>query len=128
MSPKIHHNEVAGLHITGSHNVTFEATVHEGGYDSESSLGQGSVGSLDGEQPVDVIVDNSTLITFTDMRVTSSNGTRKFVTIISAIIHFTYFRLLLFTLSGFSPVSSLMRQSLAIRALVSSASRGLSEI
>lgn len=102
MLSKIYNNGVAGLHITGSQNVTFEATVGEGGNDSNSTLGEGNVGSLDGEQPIEIIVDSSTFVTFTDMRVTSPNGTRN----LSPSAAFSFFWLLL-TLSNSNPLLAL---------------------
>lgn len=59
---------MAGIHLLGSSNFTFEATI-----DSRSE-GEGNVGSLDGRQPVEVIVESSSLVTFQDMKVTSDNG------------------------------------------------------
>ena len=64
-------NKVAGLHILGSNNFTFEATF--GPYEDEDGS-QGNVGSLDGQQPIEVIVESSNLVTFTDVRVRSANG------------------------------------------------------
>ncbi|CAM9225071.1 unnamed protein product [Ectocarpus fasciculatus] len=62
-------NGVAGLHIMGSNNFTFEATID----DYEGAEGEGNVGSLDGQQPIEVIVEGSSLVTFQDMKVTSVN-------------------------------------------------------
>lgn len=53
----------------GSNNFTFEATV-----DSPGDVGEGNVGSLDGQQPIEVIVERSSLLKFQDMRVQSLNG------------------------------------------------------
>lgn len=60
---------MGGIHVTGSNNFTFEATIGD-----DSSQGQGNVGSLDGLQPIDVVVESSTLVLFDDMRVQSTNG------------------------------------------------------
>ncbi|CAM9430682.1 unnamed protein product, partial [Ectocarpus sp. 13 AM-2016] len=62
-------NAVAGLHIMGSNNFTFEATIDS----EEDSEGQGNVGSVDGKQPIEVIVETSSLVKFQDMRVQSVN-------------------------------------------------------
>lgn len=102
MLSKVYNNGVAGLHITGSHSVSFEATAGEGGNDSGSSMGEGNVGSLDGDQPIEIIVDSSTFVTFTDMRVTSANGTRN----LSPSAAFICFRLL-FTRSNSNPLLAL---------------------
>lgn len=68
---QIYDNGVAGLHIVDSNNFTFEATsnpIYEGA--------QGNVGSLNGQQPIEVIVEGSSLINFQAMRVRSVNGER----------------------------------------------------
>lgn len=62
-------NGVAGIQISGSNNFTFEATIGD-----ENAEGEGYVGSLDGQQPIEVVVDSSSLVTFQDMKVTSGNG------------------------------------------------------
>ncbi|CAM9160433.1 unnamed protein product [Ectocarpus sp. 4 AP-2014] len=62
-------NAVAGLHIMGSNNFTFEATIDS----EEGSEGEGNVGSVDGQQPIEVIVEASSLVKFQDMRVQSVN-------------------------------------------------------
>ncbi|CAM9236986.1 unnamed protein product, partial [Sphacelaria rigidula] len=65
-------NGVAGIHIIASNNFTFEATITS--EDDESfPEGEGNVGSLDGQQPIEVIVESSSLVTFQDMKVTSKN-------------------------------------------------------
>ncbi|CAM9126140.1 unnamed protein product [Scytosiphon promiscuus] len=66
----IYDNGVAGIHITGSNNFTFEATISS----YEGDEGEGRVGSVDGQQPIEVIIENSSLIKFQDMRVLSSNA------------------------------------------------------
>lgn len=67
---QLYENGVAGIHIMGgSNNFTFDATIGP-----ESSVGEGSVGSTNGQQPIEVIVEGSTLVTFNDLRVQSSNG------------------------------------------------------
>lgn len=66
---QIYDNGVAGIHIVGSNNFTFEATV-----DSEGDEGEGNVGSLDGQQPIEIIIESSSLLKFEDMRVQSLNG------------------------------------------------------
>ena len=63
-------NGVAGIRILGSNNFTFEATFN----DEYSSEGEGYVGSTDGQQPIEVIVESSTLVTFHNMSVRSTNG------------------------------------------------------
>ena len=67
---QMYDNGIAGLHVMGSNNFTFEATVRNG----EEDISQGSVGSLDGQQPIEIIIEGSSLVTFTDMRVESANG------------------------------------------------------
>ena len=52
----------------GSNNFTFEATTS--GY----TEGEGNVGSLDGQQPIEIIIETSTDIKFEDMKVQSVNG------------------------------------------------------
>ena len=52
-----------------STNFTFDATV---GYEYDE--GDGYVGSLDGQQPIEVIVESSTGVIFQDMSVRSANG------------------------------------------------------
>ena len=69
-SVQFYSNGVAGIHIMGeSTNFTFDATI---GPDSTS--GEGNVGSKNGQQPIEVIIEGSTLVTFNDLRVQSSNG------------------------------------------------------
>lgn len=62
-------NGVAGIHITDSTNFFFEATTGRG-----RPEGEGLVGSIDGQQPIEIIVESSSLITFQDMKVISTNG------------------------------------------------------
>lgn len=70
-------NGVAGLHIVGSKNFTFEATIGDECYGNRCPLeGEGRVGSLDGQQLMEVIVERSTLVKFQDMKVLSVNGER----------------------------------------------------
>ena len=67
---QLYDNGVAGIHIMGgSNNFTFEATV-----DSIGDEGEGNVGSLDGQQPIEIIIETSADVKFTDMRVQSLNG------------------------------------------------------
>ncbi|CAM9670164.1 unnamed protein product [Ascophyllum nodosum] len=61
-------NGVAGISIMGSTNFTFEATI-----DSSNDEGEGYVGSLDGQQPIEVIIDSSNGVTFQDVSVKSTN-------------------------------------------------------
>lgn len=68
--PQFYDNGVAGLHITGTNNFTFEATTSG----ADGAEGEGNVGSLDGQQPIEVIIEDSSLVTFQDMRVESANG------------------------------------------------------
>lgn len=68
-------NGVAGIHIMGSNNFTFEATIADECWGEDCVLeGEGNVGSLDGQQPIEVIVETSTDVKFQDMRVESDNG------------------------------------------------------
>ncbi len=67
---KLYDNGVAGLHVLGSNNFTFEATIRNMLEDPS----QGSVGSVDGQQPIEIRIESSSLLTFTDMRVLSVNG------------------------------------------------------
>lgn len=62
-------NGATGIHISGTNNFTFEAT-----FGDDSSEGSGYVGSIDGQQPIEVIIENSSLITFNNMSVRSTNG------------------------------------------------------
>ena len=62
-------NGEAGIHITGSTNFTFEAT-----FGDEYDEGEGYVGSVEGPQPIEVVVESSSLITFQDMSVRSANS------------------------------------------------------
>lgn len=57
------------MHIMGSNNFTFEAT-----FGDDSTVGEGNVGTVDGQQPIEVIIESSTMVTFNNMRVQSSNG------------------------------------------------------
>ncbi|CAN0221634.1 unnamed protein product [Pylaiella littoralis] len=67
-------NGVAGILVTGSNNFTFEATIADQCYGSNCVLeGEGGVGSLGGQQPIEVIVESSTLVKFQDMKVESVN-------------------------------------------------------
>lgn len=68
---QLYENGVAGIQITGSNNFTFDATIGE-----ESLSGEGNVGTVDGQQPIEVIIEGSSLVTFNDLRVQSSNGER----------------------------------------------------
>lgn len=79
MSEQVYDNGVAGIHITGSNNFTFEAVVGDECYGDPCRYaeGEGNVGSVDGQQPIEVIVEGSTLVTFQDMRVQSKNGERR---------------------------------------------------
>ena len=66
---QIYDNGEAGIQIIDSTNFTFDATV---GYENDE--GDGYVGSLDGQQPIEVIVESSTGVIFQDMSVRSANG------------------------------------------------------
>ena len=66
-------NGEAGIRIVGSTNFTFDATIG-----SSSDEGEGYVGSLDGQQPVEVVVESSTSVIFEDMSVRSTNGEISF--------------------------------------------------
>ncbi|CAM9695160.1 unnamed protein product [Ectocarpus sp. 6 AP-2014] len=67
-------NGVAGIHVSGSNNFTFEATIADECWADDCVLeGEGNVGSLDGQQPIEVIVESSTLVKFQDMKVQSVN-------------------------------------------------------
>ncbi len=65
-------NGVAGLHIMGSNNFTFEATYSDDWTEEDNS--KGGVGNLDWPQPIEIVIEGSSLLTFTDMRVMSDNG------------------------------------------------------
>lgn len=67
--PQMKDNGFAGIHLLSSHNFTFEATIG-----SDETEGEGYVGSLDGQQPIDIIIETTSLVTFTDLRVRSANG------------------------------------------------------
>lgn len=68
-------NGVAGIHIMGSTNFTFEATIADECFAPDCVLeGEGRVGSVDGQQPIEIIIENSTDVKFKDMRVLSING------------------------------------------------------
>ncbi|CAN0012704.1 unnamed protein product, partial [Hapterophycus canaliculatus] len=70
----LYDNGVAGIHIMGSNNFTFEATIGSECWGDDCVIeGEGNVGSLDGQQPIEVIVESSTLVTFKDMKVQSVN-------------------------------------------------------
>ena len=66
-------NGEAGIRIVGSTNFTFDATIG-----SSNDEGEGYVGSLDGQQPVEVVVESSTSVIFEDMSVRSTNGEISF--------------------------------------------------
>ena len=66
---QIYDNGGAGIHIMGSTNFKFDATIGD-----ENDEGDGYVGSLDGQQPIEVIVESSTRVIFQDMSVRSANG------------------------------------------------------
>lgn len=70
---QVEENGVAGIHITASNNFTFEGPR---GSDS-GSAGQGFVGSSDGPQPLELIVESSSLVTFNDVYFLSANGENK---------------------------------------------------
>ena len=59
------------MQITGSNNFNFDGTLGP-----EETVGQGNVGTTDGQQPIEIIIESSALLTFNDMRVQSSNGAR----------------------------------------------------
>ncbi|CAM9941298.1 unnamed protein product, partial [Ectocarpus fasciculatus] len=67
-------NGVAGIHVSASNNFTFEATIADECWGDDCVIeGEGNVGSLDGQQPIEVIVESSTLVKFQDMKVQSVN-------------------------------------------------------
>lgn len=67
-------NGVAGIHIMASNNFTYEGPVN---FES-GDAGQGFVGSSsDGPQPIELIVESSTLVTFNDVYFLSANGKRN---------------------------------------------------
>ena len=72
-SSQIYDNGVAGIHIVDTTDFTFEAT-----FDTGSERGDGYVGSVDGQQPIEVIVESSQRVTFQDMDVRSANGENIF--------------------------------------------------
>ncbi|CAN0074142.1 unnamed protein product [Ectocarpus fasciculatus] len=92
-SHTLYDNGVAGLHIMNSNNFTFEATIA----DYEGAEGQGNVGSLDGQQPIEVIVEGSSLVKFQDMKVQSVNDPVMTITDSTAVS---------FTNGGYSRVAS----------------------
>ncbi|CAN0133967.1 unnamed protein product [Scytosiphon promiscuus] len=61
-------NGVAGIHIMGSHNFTFQEAS---AYDDDG--GQGGVGSYDSPQLIDVIIESSSLVQFRGGYFVSSN-------------------------------------------------------
>lgn len=67
---KVQDNGVAGIHLSSAYNFTFVAPR---GSDS-GDWGQGLVGSSDGAQPLDVLIESSSLVTFTDALFESANG------------------------------------------------------
>eukprot|EP00752_Nemacystus_decipiens_P014959 g13318.t1 len=70
----VYDNGVAGIHVTGSNNFTFEATIADECFGPDCVLeGEGNVGSLDGQQPIEVVIETSTDVKFHDMRVQSVN-------------------------------------------------------
>lgn len=62
-------NGVAGIHLVGLNNFTFEATIGD-----DSTEGEGNVGSLTGQQPIEIIIESTSLAKFADLRVQSTNG------------------------------------------------------
>ncbi|CAM9952012.1 unnamed protein product [Ascophyllum nodosum] len=64
----IYDNGVAGIHIVDTTDFTFEAT-----FDRFLEEGDGYVGSVDGQQPIEVIVESSHRVTFQNMDVRSAN-------------------------------------------------------
>ncbi|CAM9195943.1 unnamed protein product, partial [Hapterophycus canaliculatus] len=81
----LYDNGVAGIHIMGSNNFTFEATI--GSY--EGGEGEGRVGSIGGQQPIEVIIEGSSLVKFQDMRVLSSNADPVMTVSDSTAVSFT---------------------------------------
>ncbi|CAN0221443.1 unnamed protein product [Pylaiella littoralis] len=91
-------NGLAGIHIAGSTNFTFEATIADQCYGSNCILeGEGGVGSVDGQQPVDILIEDSTDVKFQDMRVESVNDPVMTVTTSTGVS---------FTNCGFSNVDT----------------------
>ena len=64
---------MAGVRIAGSNNFTLAATLDEGSNFREGEM-NGNVGSLDGPQPIDVVVDTSTDVKFIKTQFNSVNG------------------------------------------------------
>ena len=64
---------MAGIHIVDTTDFTFEAT-----FNRFLEEGDGYVGSVDGQQPIEVIVESSQRVTFQDMDVRSANGENIF--------------------------------------------------
>lgn len=93
----LYDNGIAGIHIMGSNNFTFEATISNDD-DDFFPEGQGNVGSLDGQQPIEVIVESSSLVTFQDMKVTSNNEPVMMISADSSAVSFNS--------CGFSSVQS----------------------
>eukprot|EP00903_Cladosiphon_okamuranus_P018639 g17154.t1 len=71
----VYDNGVAGIHVMGSNNFTFEATIADECWPTDDCVieGEGNVGSVDGQQPIEVIIEDSTDVKFTDTRVQSAN-------------------------------------------------------
>lgn len=70
---QVEENGVVGIHLFNSNNFTF---VGPRGSDS-GSTGQGFIGSTDGPQPLDVLLEGSSLVTFNDVLFQSVNGERE---------------------------------------------------
>eukprot|EP00752_Nemacystus_decipiens_P014960 g13319.t1 len=68
----IYDNAVAGIRIAGSTNFTFASTLDEGSNFREDEE-NGNVGSLDGPQPIDVVVETSTDVKFIKTQINSVN-------------------------------------------------------
>lgn len=70
---QVEENGVVGVHLFNSNNFTFV-----GPRGSESgSTGQGFIGSTDGPQLLDVLLESSSLVTFNDVLFQSMNGERR---------------------------------------------------
>eukprot|EP00903_Cladosiphon_okamuranus_P018634 g17151.t1 len=76
----LYENGVAGMHIVGSNNFTFDATIGP-----DSTVGEGNVGTTDGQQPIEIVIEGSSLLTFNDLRVQSSNDPVMTITDSSAV-------------------------------------------
>eukprot|EP00903_Cladosiphon_okamuranus_P010017 g9499.t1 len=67
----VEENGMAGIHIMASKKLTFVGPLSSN--EESGSAGQGFVGSQDGPQPIELIMESSTLVTFNDVYFLSAN-------------------------------------------------------